>query len=110
MLSAALFDESADPKYLEATSPWNLVTKNAGAIRGRTFVRMIVGDKDSLLTLNQKYDQLLRDLRIEHEFVVLPGVGHNEEMLYKSLGDRASAFYAEAWKLLPSTLSIVNGS
>jgi enterochelin esterase-like enzyme len=97
MLSASLFDEGGDPEFLEATSPWNLVNKNAAAIRGRTLIRMIVGSQDSLVELNQKYDRLLDDLHIEHEFVVLPGVGHNEERLYQRLGERAFSFYAKAW-------------
>jgi endo-1,4-beta-xylanase len=98
MLSAALFDEGGDQQFLEATSPWNLAGRNADAIRGRTLVRMIVGDQDPLAGLNQKYDRLLQDLHIEHDFVVLHGVAHNEEVLYKKLGDRAFSFYAEAWR------------
>ncbi len=96
MLSAALFDESNDPQYLEANSPWNLVTRNAGAIRGRTMIRMVVGDRESLLELNQKFDRLLVNLGIEHEFIVLPGVGHNEGQLYNKLGERAFSFYRRA--------------
>jgi enterochelin esterase-like enzyme len=97
MFSAALFDNSNDKAFLEATSPWKLVARNADAIRGRTPIRMIVGDQDSLLELNRKFDLLLDSLNIEHQFVVLPGIGHNAALLYQGLGDGAFAFYAKAW-------------
>jgi endo-1,4-beta-xylanase len=97
MLSANLSDEGSDQEFLRATSPWNLVARNADSIRGRTLVRIFVGDQDPRAELNQKYDRLLQNLHIEHEFMVLPGIGHNEEMLYKKLGERAFSFYANAW-------------
>lgn len=98
MFSAALFDESNDKDFLEATSPWKLVARNADAIRGRTTIRMIVGDQDSLLELNRNFDLLLNSLNIEHQYVVLPGIGHNAALLYQGLGDGAFAFYAKAWR------------
>jgi enterochelin esterase-like enzyme len=97
MLSAALFDESTNPQFIDATSPWKLAARNASAIRGRTIIRMIVGNQDSLVELNRKFDLLLDGLNIEHEYVVLPGIGHNEALLYQRLGERAWSFYAKAW-------------
>ena len=98
MFSAALFDDIAAPAFLEATSPWKLVVRNADAIRGRTRIRMIVGNEDPLLELNRKFDQLLNELNIEHEYIVVPGVGHNAAALYQHLGERAILFYRDAWQ------------
>jgi enterochelin esterase-like enzyme len=95
--SAALFDESEDDGYLNANSPWNLATRNADAIRGRTAIRMAVGEKDSLLDLNRNYHLLLGALGIQHQYAVLPGVAHNEERLYQRLGAQLGSFYADAF-------------
>jgi enterochelin esterase-like enzyme len=97
MDSGALFDESKNAGYLEANSPWNLVVRNTSAIQGETLIRMAVGEKDSMLDLNRQFDLLLDGLKIEHEYVVLPGIGHNEERLYALLGDRTFAFYVRAF-------------
>jgi enterochelin esterase-like enzyme len=97
MFSAALFDESSDEDFLEATSPWRLVFKNAAVIRGRTLIRMIVGDQDPMLELNRKFDLLLASLNIPHDYIVVARLGHNEARIYKYLGDSAFLFYRRAW-------------
>jgi endo-1,4-beta-xylanase len=96
-MQAHCFDESENTEHLEANSHWNLVVRNARAIRGETLVRMAAGEKYSRLDLNRQFDLLLDALKIEHESVVLPGIGHNGEMLYTLLGDRTFAFYARTF-------------
>ena len=72
------------------------MVRNQDAIRGETLIRM-AGEKDSLLELNRQFDLLHNALKIEHQYVVLPGIGHNEEMLYTLLGDQTFLFYARAF-------------
>jgi enterochelin esterase-like enzyme len=72
-------------QYFHAGSPWVVVRDNAGRIRGRTVVRMAVGDNDALFPRNRRYHELLNELDIVHEFTILPGVGHDPEALYTAL-------------------------
>lgn len=83
--------------YFEANDPWNVLEKNAAAIRGRTFVRVAVGGKDNLLAKNTAYHDLLTKLKIEHEFDVIPDAAHNPGQVYDGLGDKTWAFYAKAF-------------
>jgi len=72
-------------EYFHAGSPWVVVRENAARIRGRTVVRMACGDNDALYPRNRRYHELLVELGIVHEFVILPGVGHDHEAIYKAL-------------------------
>jgi alpha-L-fucosidase len=85
-----------DKAYFEANHPSTLVKKNADSIRGRTAVRIAVGDQDGLLPRSQALHELLVQLKIEHEYEVVPGVGHNTKLFYKLLGERAFALYQKA--------------
>jgi endo-1,4-beta-xylanase len=69
-------------EYFHAGSPWVVVRENAGRIRGRTVVRMVVGDNDSLFARDRRYHELLDELNIAHEFTVLNGVGHDPDAIY----------------------------
>lgn len=89
-------------EYFEYNSPWNLVTWNVSAIRGRTFVRVVTGDQDGLSVLSRKYHELLENLKIEHEYNLLPGIGHDENGLYRALEKRLFAFYTRAFGKLDS--------
>lgn len=84
-------------EYFEANDPWNVLEKNAAAIRGRTFVRVAVGDKDNLLEKNTAYHELLTKLKIEHSFDVIPDATHNPGQVYDGLGDKTWAFYTRAF-------------
>lgn len=95
--SAALFEETSDDRYLEVNSPWNLAVRNAAVIREGTVIRIAVGRDDSLLDLNRDFHLLLQSLGISHEFFAFPGVGHNGEDLYRSLGPRLASFYRDAF-------------
>lgn len=97
ILSGALYDDRQTQDYLENDSAWGLLARNADAIRGRTFIRIIVGDQDGLFELNRKYHQLLDTLKIDHEYIVMPGIGHREDLLYKRLGPAGLAFYLKAF-------------
>jgi endo-1,4-beta-xylanase len=82
--------------YFEANSPWNLVEQNADQIRGRTFVRVAVGDADALQEKNTAFHELLTRLKIDHDFDVIPGATHNPGQVYDGLGDKTWVFYRRA--------------
>ncbi|MDP3072927.1 MAG: alpha/beta hydrolase fold domain-containing protein [Opitutaceae bacterium] len=101
--------------YFEANDPWNVLRKNADAIRGRIFVRVAVGGKDNLLEKNTAYHELLTTLKIEHEFDVVPEAVHNPGQVYDGLGDKTWAFYTRAFGRLATqpaaaTPAIARGS
>ena len=83
--------------YFHANSPWVLVHENAGAIRGRTFVRIGVGELDGLYERNQTYHELLSRLKIENEFIPVPGVAHNGRQFYEKIASTAFGFYEKAF-------------
>jgi enterochelin esterase-like enzyme len=84
--------------YFHAGSPWVVVRENADKIRGRTLVRVGVGDKDGLLQRDTRFHEMLNSLKIEHEFFTVPGVGHEEPKFYNTLGSQAFEFYRKAWQ------------
>lgn len=95
---AQIFREvfGASKEYYDAQSPWTLLEKNAGAVRGKTHVRIWVGDQDQLHDWNRQYYERLKQLGITAELEVVPGVGHNYRQLYEKIGERAFAFYSMA--------------
>jgi endo-1,4-beta-xylanase len=88
--------------YFDANSPWMLAEKNAAAVRGRTHVRITVGDKDGLLERNREYHLLLERLGIGHGFRIIEGVAHNGAALYDGLGPDNWRFFEEAFAV-PAT-------
>lgn len=84
-------------EYYEANDAWTLVERNADAIRGRTFVRIAVGDNDNLLKNDTRFHELLTKLKIEHGFDVIPGAKHDPSQVYDGLGDKTWTFYSQAF-------------
>jgi endo-1,4-beta-xylanase len=80
--------------------PSTLAKKNADAIRGRTFVRIVVGEADRRsFQANKDLHVLLDRLQIHHEFVPVPEVRHNYQTLYEVLGnDRGFEFFRRAFE------------
>jgi endo-1,4-beta-xylanase len=85
-----------DKVFMTANDPSTLVRANADAIRGKTTVRIAVGDRDSLQVRSQAFHELLAELKIEHEYEVVPGVTHNSGLFYDTLTERAFAYYEKA--------------
>ena len=74
-------------------SPWLLAEKNLDKIRGRTAIRVAVGDKDGLKETNRKYHELLEKLGLAHEFHVVPDAGHSPNPIYDGLDDQNWSFF-----------------
>jgi endo-1,4-beta-xylanase len=88
---------------VDANDPFALVRKNADAIRGRTVIRIAVGDQDKLQVQCKAFHDLLTELKIEHEFELVPGVAHAGVVFYKKLGEQAFAWYQKALTGRPVT-------
>ena len=80
-----------------ADSPWLLAQRNVAKLRGRTTIRIVVGDSDLLKETNTKFHELLAHLGIVHEFDVVPGGIHSPYPLYDGLGDLNWSFYRAAF-------------
>jgi endo-1,4-beta-xylanase len=85
-----------DPAWFEANHPYTLVRQNAEAIRSASVVRIAAGDQDPIQLRCQALHELLATLGIPHEYEVVPGVGHNSNLFYRTLGERAFAWYRKA--------------
>jgi len=79
--------------YLEA-SPWRLAERHAAAIRGRTPIRIAVGDRDFSLAGNRRFAARLESLAIPHTLTVVPDVTHDTPALLEGLGDDGWDWYA----------------
>jgi endo-1,4-beta-xylanase len=79
--------------------PWALAEEYAGKVRGRTAIRITVGNKDGLVKSNTAFHELLDRLGIAHQFEVIEGVAHSPWPLYDALGDNGWAFYHRAFRM-----------
>jgi enterochelin esterase-like enzyme len=88
---------SAPKDYFEANDLATVIRHNADAIRGKTKVRMAVGSEDSILPNNQAVHEFLTQLKIEHDYEVIPGAAHDSALVYRTLGDQEFIWYVKAW-------------
>ena len=88
-----------DLAYCGQESPWTLVRQSADKIRDRAIVRLYVGSEDyKLRQKNTEYSALLKELKLEHEFGIVDGVGHNSAQVLDGIGDTAWTYYAKAFR------------
>ena len=87
-----------DSKYFDANDPMKLVKQNADQLRGRLKIRIAVGDQDGAEDPAHSLHWSLRNLNIAHEYEVVPGVAHERQRFYETLGFRAFAFYRRELK------------
>ncbi len=81
----------------QAVSPRRYAAQNAAALARDTRLRLVVGDRDETLQNNQDFHVYLTRLEIPHDWIVLPGVGHDPMAVLTALGDRQWAFYRDAF-------------
>ena len=84
---------NGDREQFEANAPDVLLVKNVDRIRGKMFLRLIVGDKDGFLTWNQEFHTTLNDLKVEHELIVLPDVKHGAGKVYPNIRNETAEYY-----------------
>jgi len=86
-----------DQAYWDETGPWSIVKQHAAEIRGRTKVRLLVGDQDPLLANVKEYDALLTSLGINHQFSVVAGAHHRYDEIVSRLPGDALQFWKTAF-------------
>jgi enterochelin esterase-like enzyme len=87
-----------DQAFYDEVGPWNIVKQNAAEIRGRTTVRLLVGDKDRLLPMVTEYHELLTSLGIQHRFAVIgPEVFHRDTDIIGKAPFDALAFWKDVF-------------
>lgn len=91
---------AGDKDRFQAEHPIHLVAKNMDRIRGRMNIRVGVGQDDNLLARNQELHELLKKLKIEHEYVVVPGLSHNGVEYYRKLDAKWLEFHRKVFEPL----------
>lgn len=84
----------------QAVSPRRYARENAARLAGRSRLRLVIGDRDETFGNNQDFHAYLEGLGIPHDWIVLPGVGHDPLQVLTALGDRHWAFYRAAFSEL----------
>jgi len=91
---------NGDREAFQRNHPFTLAENNANLLRGRTNIRLVVGEQDTgrgTYDANVKLHELLDRLKIGHDFFVPRDVRHNYRAIYAALGKDAFAFYRQAF-------------
>ena len=81
----------------QAVSPRRYARENAARLAGNSRLRLVIGDRDETFGNNRDFHEFLLGLGIPHDWIVLPGVGHDPMKVISALGDRHWAFYRAAF-------------
>jgi S-formylglutathione hydrolase FrmB len=81
----------------QAVSPRRYARENAARLARGSRLRLVIGDRDETFENNRDFHLYLTSLGIPHDWIVLPGVGHDPFQVLTALGDRQWAFYREAF-------------
>lgn len=85
-----------DQAYFRAQSPWAQARAYAAGARPPLRLRLVAGALEEGLANNRKFDAHLTALGVAHQFIVLPGIGHQPVKYFKMLGDENWAFHRAA--------------
>ncbi len=91
-----------DQSVFQEVSPRKFAQLNAKKIKQESLVRMVIGDKDETFGNNEAFHRHLEALGIPHGWTIVPGVGHEPERVFGSLGDENWAFYRQAFAGQPA--------
>jgi acetyl esterase/lipase len=79
-------------------TPMTLLQKNVDKIRGRTNIRLIVGELDSMTKgPNEEFDKLLTKMNVAHSFTVSKGAPHSVEETMARLEINPFEYYAKVF-------------
>jgi enterochelin esterase-like enzyme len=81
----------------QAVSPRRHAAENARLIADATRLRVVIGREDETYENNRAFHAYLTGLGIDHDWIVLPGIGHNPLAVLNALGERNWAFYRAAF-------------
>jgi enterochelin esterase-like enzyme len=82
-----------DLDYYKAQSPLTAAEKYSATVKDKTRVRMAVGTRDNTADLNRAFSSHLKKHEIEHEFKLVPEIGHDTMALLRGLGEANWDFY-----------------
>jgi len=82
-------------KYFEENDPSCLLKKNIDQIRGRMRIRILVAE-DFTRSANRTFHALLNEMKVEHEYEEVDGVGHNATQIREKAGNRVWSFFLNA--------------
>jgi enterochelin esterase-like enzyme len=91
-----------EQSVFQEVSPRKFAQLNAKKIKQESLVRMVIGDKDETFGNNDAFHRHLEALGIPHGWTIVPGVGHEPERVFGSLGDENWAFYRQAFAGQPA--------
>jgi endo-1,4-beta-xylanase len=99
---APIFQDAfaGDRERFRAEHPFQLLEKNAARLRGRTHIRVGVGQDDNLLARNRELHERLEKLGIAHEYHVVPGVAHNSRDYYTKLDTKCLELHRKVFESL----------
>jgi endo-1,4-beta-xylanase len=99
-LSEIFKDAFGDKDRVLAEHPNQLVAKNVEKIRGKMNIRIGVGKDDNLLPKNRELHELLDQLKIEHQYEVVPDVAHSGVEYYKKLQNKGFEMHRKVFESL----------
>jgi endo-1,4-beta-xylanase len=85
-----------DTERRVAEHPMTLARQNADKLRGQTHIRIGCGSLDNLLPRNKALHDLLTELKIEHDYEIVPDVAHNSQLYYQKLGTKQFEFHRKS--------------
>lgn len=95
VILSTIFGDDQDYYYVQ--SPWHLAEAGAGKLReGGQRIRQALGDRDETFGFNRDFHEHLEGLGIPHEWIVLPGLGHDAMAVLEALRETDPNFYREA--------------
>lgn len=85
-----------DLEDFKAKSPLTAVSKAAANQAAKPKVRVAVGSRDFTADLNRAFSEHLQKHKFEHDFKLVPGIGHDTMALLKGLGETNWDFYRDS--------------
>jgi len=85
-----------DLEDFKAKSPLTAVSKAGANPAAKPKVRVAVGSRDFTADLNRAFSEHMQKHKFEHDFTLVPGVGHDTMALLKGLGESNWNFYRDS--------------
>ena len=83
--------------HFQSISPWVAAESAVKRLRPHPVViRQAIGERDDTIELTRRFRDHLDRLGIDHEYIELPGIGHDPLALIRGLGAASGRFYRKA--------------
>ena len=93
---------SNDMDYFKAISPWMIAENSKKDLtEKKNLIRQVVGTLDETAELNRRFHEHLSSLKISHDYIEVPNIGHDAEALLEKLGRKNGEFYRKALEQKP---------